>query len=67
MNGKISIFDNNGESVLGFKFIDEFVKYGKINKKEVNEVVSQYIAYEKEREEYKNDPINVLEIGIDGR
>lgn len=61
LNGKISIFDNNGESVLGFKFIDEFVKYGKINKKEVNEVVSQYIAYEKEREEYKNDPINVLE------
>lgn len=45
---------------LAFKFIDDFIQFGRVNRKEIVKNVEQYIVYEQKSAKLEDDPVNKL-------
>ncbi len=46
---------------LAFKFVDEFVLYGKLNSREIVETVTLYEEFEQKNAESENDPARQIQ------
>lgn len=51
-------FRNRG---LAFRFVDDFILYGKFNSEEIVDVVTQYEIFERKSAEEQNDPANRIQ------
>lgn len=60
--GTTSLFDWHDfrNTCLAFRFIDEFILFGKFDHAEIKAIVNQYECYERQNAEDKNDPANKL-------
>lgn len=45
---------------LGFRFMDDFVQFGRLNRTEAGNMVEEYVAYEAQNARLQDDPLNKI-------
>ena len=45
---------------LGFRFMDDFIQFGRLNRSEATNMVEEYIAYETQNARMRDDPLNKI-------